>query len=116
MRNYFRYIRDENGKGLGAINVMEVNGTFRVGVSICAPSDVFSKKEARDIACNRTLDNKEALVFSFYEMIDNDWYDDFVSILPHREGLIYYAVETFFAIVDDVIMDYAREYYKSIRT
>ena len=115
MRNYFRYVRGKSGVGIGAINIMEVNGTFRVGVSICAPSDTFSKTEARELACNRTLDNSEALVFSFYELVDNDWVVDLVDALPHREEVVGEFCSTMFDMIDDIVMDYAKEYYKSVK-
>lgn len=113
MKNYFRYVRSKTGNGIGAINVMEVNGTFKVGVSVCSPKDKFSKAEAKEIACNRTHSG-EALTFSFYEMIDTDWVVELCDALPRRDGIDSYFCSTMFDIVDDIVMDYAREHYKTL--
>ena len=113
MKSYFRYVRKENGAGIGAIAIEEdEHGIFNVGASVCAPNDTFSKDTARFIAFNKV--SSIPLRFSFYELVDNDWYDEFVSILPYRDEAIELFVATFFDMIDDIIMDYAKEHYKTL--
>ena len=113
MKSYFRYVRGRSGNGIGAIAIEEdEHGIFNVGVSICAPNDVFSKETARYIAFNKAKENP--LRLSFYELVDNDWYDDLASILPHRDEVIDGFTMTLFDMGDDILMDYAKEHYKTL--
>ena len=110
MKNYFRYIRGNHGKGLGAVMVSEFpNGEFKIGVSICNPNDEFSKAEAHRVAEDNQANSN---IYSFYEIIDGDWYADIVDSLPAR--IEYDVVATIWEIADDITMDYARSHYKSI--
>ena len=112
MKSYFRYIRNKIGDGIGAIAIEEDgHGGFNVGISICAPSDTFDKSVARYIAVNRLKENP--IKFSFYELVDNDWIVELVDALPHRNISDLFC-STMFDMVDDIIMDYAREHYKSL--
>ena len=113
MKSYFRYVRGANGNGFGAIAIEEdEHGIFNVGVSVCAPSDVFSKETARYLAFERV--REKPLRLSFYELVDKDWYDDLASLLPHRDNVIDFFTIAFFDMTEDVLMDYAKEHYKTL--
>ena len=112
-KDYFRYVRDKHGNGLGAVVVRELeHGLFQIGVSICNPKDKFSKDEARKVA---TQNVEKAYVYDFYSMIDGDWYADIMDRLPNgRSTLENDIYSTIDAIAHDIAFDYARSYYKSI--
>lgn len=113
MKSYFRYVRKPNGDGVGAIAINEdEHGFFNIGVSICAPNDTFSKETARYIAFNKVIENP--IRFSFYELVDTDWVVDLVDALPHREEVVDWFCSTMFEMVDDILMDYAKEHYKTL--
>ena len=114
MKSYFRYIRGKHGKMYGAVQVNEIEyGQFKIGLSILNPNDRFSKQKAHSVASQNL--EQSPVVYDFYELIDNDWYADIAPSLPHRgwefENEVFSTIR---AIADDVIMDYAREHYKSI--
>lgn len=112
MKSYFRYIRGKHGNGIGAVFVRDNGkGEFEIGISICNPKDTFSKTKARKIATDYA-DMSE--VYSFYDMIDGDWYADIVDELPHGSNIEDDVYSTICNIVHDITMDYARAYYKSI--
>ena len=112
MKSYFRYVRGNHGKGLGAVMVNEYpHGEFKIGISICNPSDEFSKVEARKVA-EKNLEKSD--IYSFYEMIDGDWIFDVVDSLPHRDEIVDDVLSVVWNIADDIMADYARSHYESI--
>lgn len=113
MKSYFRYVRKPNGDGIGAIAIEEdEHGIFNIGVSICAPNDTFDKATARYLAFSRAKENP--IRFSFYELVDTDWVVDLVDALPHREEVVDWFCSTMFEMADDILMDYAKEHYKTL--
>lgn len=113
MKSYFRYVRNKAGNGVGAIYLEEDGqGGFNAGVSVCAPSDLFDKSTARYIAVNRVAEKPIAL--SFYELVDTDWVVPLTDALPHREDIVGLFCSTMFDIIDDIVMDYAKEHYKTL--
>ena len=112
MKSYFRYIRGNYGKGLGAVQVNEYpHGQFKIGISICNPTDEFSKEMAHKIA-EENLEKSN--IYDFYEIIDGDWLLDIVDSLPRRDGLDGIVPSTIWDIADDIMVDYARSHYKTL--
>lgn len=113
MKSYFRFIRGLNGKGIGAVQVNEYDyGQFKIGVSVCNPNDKFDKKVAHKV-CEENIEN--SFYYDFYEIIDGDWYDDVISNLPKRSRIADDVVSTLYEISDDILMDYARSHFNSVR-
>ena len=113
MKSYFRFIRGRNGKGIGAVQVNEYEfGQFKIGVAICNPKDEFDKKVAHEV-CEENL--KNSFYYDFYEIIDGDWYDDIVDNLPKRDWIVDDVASALYEVSDDILMDYARSHFNSIR-
>lgn len=122
MREYFRYIKGASGN-FGAIGVKEVEGgNFKVGISICAKCEPrFNKKLARELV-NQKIEKSEE--FTFFEMVDNKVLDKIKKTLPHFKKSDWYDPNTLQLcdidvalrrISNDILMDYAKEYYNSIK-
>lgn len=113
MREYFRYVRGFHGKGLAAIMIKEIEGgNFQIGVSVCSPKDVFDKKTAREIA---TAKCEASPVFTFYNLVDGDWFDDVMSTLPHNRDEVTRDIGCeIFNMIGDIESDYAKAYYKTL--
>lgn len=112
MKSYFRYVRGRHGKGIGAVMINEYpHGEFKIGVSICNPIDTFSKEEAHRVAEENLAKSN---IYSFYDIIDGDWLLDVIDALPRRDELDGLVPSAIWEIADDITMDYARTFYKSI--
>lgn len=112
MKSYFRYVRGNHGKGLGAVMVNEYpHGEFKIGISICNPNDEFSKTEARRVA-EENLEKSD--IYNFFEIIDGDWAVEVVEFLPHRDEIVDDVLSVIWDIADDITADYARSHYESI--
>lgn len=114
MKTYFRYVRTKRGVNHGAIALIEDGGKVGLGISVCHPSDKFDKKVARDIAVQRAQESFGKAPYSFYELVDNVWQEELESYLPNDWVKLYSFGNTASHMIDDIVMDYARNWYKSI--